>query len=907
MSDSARRVSKPAWVLTFYSYKGGVGRTLALSNIARYLSEDLGYRVGLIDLDTESPGLANEPLCGALDPERPDERERIVNAIRDHAGFTELFTKLYDHVKDSSADFGALRKALPNPEAIAQLKDLCDFWEHENVFDYVVPLPVDGNGGMFLMTAGQRAGDGQSLGLREFRTFNHIISQEENDNLLPILTSALLRKLIDSLHLDFVFIDGRTGLTPFFHVYVYTIPHALVLFMGLNEQNVSGSLNILKNAISDTEVVPAPVFLVASPVPNVNPEQLERRLDAIDKILEQIRPSNGQYSFYSLPGTVDYFLPYVDLASYQETYFIKKYPHSALSREYVRLAHSIEGLVASSGPGERPQRPRTLEESKGVWSEAIEKLPSHVAREFNIAAEDIIQEKLSEFLKSRLGCEDRSWKLGGSDNRFATREFVVKTPDGQDSFALKLHLWNATEAKAPWARLVRQSGGAAERTTKDDNFDVVILPQSFVGGLDDDQVWRFDAIRREFDDLSSRFSVLSYEFLDRWYPGWRRLCGNRLGIAGLPFSANTTLLCANRSLLGQLCDEYWERQKFSNARSTGRSLFFPSSWCLLRDLLDTVDTKRHQDWDAFALAEKDRGLYYEWMNVVLARGGGDLEVVEGDVVTDVLLRNNTPTEEGTKLFLDLALRATPNKNRDMVEVQRLYADGRLALYVAWSDSFRFEYENCQLSSESPYPSSDRNQYQQSSNKIEMQLGMVPRDMRYSRRPLVAGWLMVFPRHGDGKIGDERDRLKLILTFAEVFLDSNAQDELLQCGFPSTCLPVIENQIRLTSEHGRRSGENGHHNQFLENYQVFLKSQRAALTSGHWVPSVLNSSKITDLIGQHLAKAVNAVRTGKTNGSSLEEVFPDTLMHQIRELIEDGRGNGRGHRDSAQEDSSHSTK
>jgi MinD-like ATPase involved in chromosome partitioning or flagellar assembly len=893
MGDSANKVSKPAWVLTFYSYKGGVGRTLALSNIARYLSEELGYRVGLIDLDTESPGLANEPLCGDLDPERAVERGRILKTIREQPGFTELFIKIYHHVKDSSNDFGALLKALPNSEAISELKDLSDFWKHKSIFDYAVPLPVDGNGGVFLMTAGRRAGDGQSLERRDFRTFNHIISQEENDNLLPVLTSALLRKFIDSLHLDFVFIDGRTGLTPFFHVYVYTIPHALVLFMGLNEQNVSGSLNVLKNAMSDTEVVPAPVFLVASPVPNVNPEQLERRLDSIDKILAQIRPGNGQYSFYSLPRTVDYFLPYVDLASYQETYFIKKYPHSSLSREYVRLAHSIEGLVASSGPGERPQRPRTLDESKKVWSHAVEEIPPPAAREFNIAAEDIIQEKLSEFLTRRLGCEDRDWKKGGPDNRFGTREFAMKMRDDEEPFALRLHLWNATEAKAPWGRLVRQSGEAVERATKNDNFDIVILPQSFVGGLDDEQVWRFDAIRREFDDLSSRFSILSYEFLDRWYPGWRRLCGNRLGIAGLPFSANTTLLCANRSLLGQLCDEYWERQKFLNARSTGRSLFFPSSWSLLRDLLDNVDTKR-QDWDAFALAEKDRGLYYEWMNVVLAQGGGDLEVVEGDVVTDILLRDNPATEEGTKLFLDLALRAIPDKNRDMLKVQHLYAKGKLALYVAWSDSFRFGHDKCQLSSESADPSVAEDHYQQSSNKIEMQLGMVPRDMRYSRRPLVAGWLMVFPRHGGGKIREERYRLKLILTFAELFLDSSAQEELLRSGFPSACLPVIENQIRLTSEHHRRSDHDGDSNLFLDNYQVFLKSQRAALTSGHWVPSVLNSSKITELIGKSLAKAVDKVRKGGANGSSLEEVFPEKFMRHIFELIEDGRGNGRRH-------------
>lgn len=42
--------------ITFYSYKGGVGRTLALSNIAIRLSE-LGKKVCLLDFDLEAPGL----------------------------------------------------------------------------------------------------------------------------------------------------------------------------------------------------------------------------------------------------------------------------------------------------------------------------------------------------------------------------------------------------------------------------------------------------------------------------------------------------------------------------------------------------------------------------------------------------------------------------------------------------------------------------------------------------------------------------------------------------------------------------------------------------------------------------------------------------------------------------------
>lgn len=43
-------------IITFASYKGGVGRSLALANLAHYLAE-LGQRVVALDLDLESPGL----------------------------------------------------------------------------------------------------------------------------------------------------------------------------------------------------------------------------------------------------------------------------------------------------------------------------------------------------------------------------------------------------------------------------------------------------------------------------------------------------------------------------------------------------------------------------------------------------------------------------------------------------------------------------------------------------------------------------------------------------------------------------------------------------------------------------------------------------------------------------------
>ncbi len=43
-------------IYTFYSYKGGVGRTMALANVAELFLRQ-GRRVLMIDWDLEAPGL----------------------------------------------------------------------------------------------------------------------------------------------------------------------------------------------------------------------------------------------------------------------------------------------------------------------------------------------------------------------------------------------------------------------------------------------------------------------------------------------------------------------------------------------------------------------------------------------------------------------------------------------------------------------------------------------------------------------------------------------------------------------------------------------------------------------------------------------------------------------------------
>src|SRR5262245_60768691 len=45
-------------IITFYSYKGGVGRSMALANVSVLLSQ-WGYKTLVVDWDLEAPGLEN--------------------------------------------------------------------------------------------------------------------------------------------------------------------------------------------------------------------------------------------------------------------------------------------------------------------------------------------------------------------------------------------------------------------------------------------------------------------------------------------------------------------------------------------------------------------------------------------------------------------------------------------------------------------------------------------------------------------------------------------------------------------------------------------------------------------------------------------------------------------------------
>lgn len=205
-----RRVSKNSWftakncppwkfiskttppIISFYSYKGGVGRSTSLASIAIQCARK-GLRILAVDLDLEAPGLSSifSP------PDGHDPRYGIVDFILEQPVF---------------------EKNLP----------LDDFY-----YSYSVPKVVGDNGGEVIVVP---AGRVDSDYMEKLARINY--QKMENREQHPL--DDLLRMTKDKLRPDLVLVDSRAGLHDLGGLALSSLAHRHVLFGLDSEQSWRG-------------------------------------------------------------------------------------------------------------------------------------------------------------------------------------------------------------------------------------------------------------------------------------------------------------------------------------------------------------------------------------------------------------------------------------------------------------------------------------------------------------------------------------------------------------------------------------------------------------------------------------------------------------------------------------------
>jgi tetratricopeptide (TPR) repeat protein len=228
---------KPFWV-TFYSYKGGVGRSMALVNLATLLARK-GRRVFMIDFDLESPGLDSFHDLGLQTRQ---------------AGVVE-----YAH---------EFRETQVAP-ALEPFVQECNF---------KIPL----RGKVWLMPSGRK--DEPYNSKRVKLNWESMYDEGLGALFVENWKAAICRKYKP----DYVFVDSRTGLTDIGGICTLHLPDLVVLLFGLNDQNVQGIAAVLHSIRRATKANPPQILPVATPVPNLPKSEgslYQQRTDKAEQLL----------------------------------------------------------------------------------------------------------------------------------------------------------------------------------------------------------------------------------------------------------------------------------------------------------------------------------------------------------------------------------------------------------------------------------------------------------------------------------------------------------------------------------------------------------------------------------------------------------------------------------------------
>ncbi|MDB6033064.1 MAG: tetratricopeptide repeat-containing protein [Verrucomicrobiales bacterium] len=271
---------KAFWI-TFYSYKGGVGRSLSLANAAALLVKR-GRRVVLIDFDLEAPGL--------------DSFQEFKSVIGKQG------------VVEYVAEFETTKRA-------------------PDITEFVHPCELDGvqRGKLWIMPAGKKDSFYNSCraNLDWVRLYESGLGQPFVENWKAAITRHY--------EPDYVLVDSRTGLTDVGGICTLHLPDLVVMVFGLNEQNVRGIAAVAKT-IRESEGTRLPqIHYVASPVPNLPRDEKSPMMQRLTSAASQ------------LGVKIESIIRYNPLAALSERLFVleEESKYSPLVEDYQELLQRL--------------------------------------------------------------------------------------------------------------------------------------------------------------------------------------------------------------------------------------------------------------------------------------------------------------------------------------------------------------------------------------------------------------------------------------------------------------------------------------------------------------------------------------------------------------------------------------
>ncbi|MDN3359126.1 FxSxx-COOH system tetratricopeptide repeat protein [Actinomadura sp. DC4] len=314
-------------IVTFYSYKGGTGRTMALANTAWILAQS-GKKVLTVDWDLESPGL-HKFFHPFLNDKVVSSTPGVIELI---TGYSWAATTAGQRSRDWHIEYA---RVLP----------------HAVSLEWVFPS----GGELDFISAG-----------RQNRDYSSLISSMDWDNFYGRLGGG---QFFDALradmkrHYDYVLIDSRTGLSDIADICTVHLPDVVVDCFTLSAQSIEGAAAVARRI--DERYAGRGIRILPVPMRTENAEQVKVEAGrAVARARFDHFPKNmgkEERTRYWLAVEI----PYRAFYAFEETLAVFGDPPGSpgsLLSAFERLTNAItDGEVGALPPIDEERRAATLE------------------------------------------------------------------------------------------------------------------------------------------------------------------------------------------------------------------------------------------------------------------------------------------------------------------------------------------------------------------------------------------------------------------------------------------------------------------------------------------------------------------------------------------------------------------
>ena len=224
-------------IVTFYSFKGGVGRSMALTNVGELLA-DMGYRVILSDWDLEAPGL--ERYLWPHDP-RAHPYQAEEDPLLAQPGLIELLQEYKQTLADPGDGGEAPGDA--SPDEFATIESVRLRRPSSRLVE--VSKQIARPGTLRLLTAGRRDGEHLQQYAESIRRFDwqEFYDRWAGDAYIEFFRRDLVGDPQGGVRGagDVLLIDSRTGVTEHGGVGTHHLADVVVVMTAANDLNMEGT------------------------------------------------------------------------------------------------------------------------------------------------------------------------------------------------------------------------------------------------------------------------------------------------------------------------------------------------------------------------------------------------------------------------------------------------------------------------------------------------------------------------------------------------------------------------------------------------------------------------------------------------------------------------------------------